>query len=269
MPPILSPISPTLPPMEMWTVWYSEWASYWRPLISSLSTQYLQLTPPWDSLSLAPVIKLSQSANLGCKDEQQFFGNNIYFTLIMCLLRMLYRWFVHPIIIWSWGGGMMSRTRSSRFSTCINISWDRLKMPATTTHYIFSDFRLDPTKFEFKTVRVWARRREVFALICYSAASWWLAVLRTKDLRTISDKIGRILISISWPTLHFGLGSWTHPRDCRDIAITILQDALAKGRGDAETVTMWRSDRRELARINQNYPGLARKYPGFAKSSQD
>ena len=191
MPPILSPISPTLPPMEMWTVWYSEWASYWWPLISSLSTQYLQLTPPWDSLSLAPVIKLSQSANLGCKDEQQFFGNNIYFTLIMCLLRMLYRWFVHPIIIWSWGGGMMSRTRSSRFSTCINISWDRHKMPATTTHYIFSDFRLDPTKFEFKTVRVWARRREVFALICYSAASWWLAVLRTMGGRGLAATISK------------------------------------------------------------------------------
>ena len=29
--------------------------------------------------------------------------------------------------------------------------------------------------------------------------------------------------------------------------------------GDAETVTIRRSDRRELARINQNYTGLARK----------
>ena len=29
--------------------------------------------------------------------------------------------------------------------------------------------------------------------------------------------------------------------------------------GDAETVTMWRSDCRELARINQNYTGLAGK----------
>ena len=29
--------------------------------------------------------------------------------------------------------------------------------------------------------------------------------------------------------------------------------------GDAETVTMWQSDCRELARINQNYPVLARK----------
>ena len=43
---------------------------------------------------------------------------------------------------------------------------------------------------------------------------------------------GRIPLSISGAplhfSLHFGLVSWTHPRDRRDIALAILKDALTK-----------------------------------------
>ena len=55
-----------------------------------------------------------------------------------------------------------------------------------------------------------------------------VAAISKGHISLFLTKSTEYLISISWPTLHFGLhfglGSWIHPRDRRDIPITILQD---------------------------------------------